>query len=129
MFLEETSGQKTPRKHVITSLSFIRSRCSSLPLWLLLSLSCVRTLERPEISGQELELYLCRRRGDPQSLSFCWQDAWDGWTGNLCHSEHSAQNRAEVNELLCGSILHLSLCMVISPLVAVMDWSGVCVCV
>lgn len=47
----------------------------------------------------------------------------------ICTSEHSAQNRSEVNELLYGSILHLSLCMVISPLAAIMDWSGVCVCV
>lgn len=43
-------------------------------------------------------------------------------------SRHSAQNRAEVNELFHGSILHLSLCMVLSPLAAIMDWSGVCTC-
>lgn len=43
----------------------------------------------------------------------------------ICASEHSAQNRAEVNELLCGSILHLSLCMVISPLLDIMTYSGV----
>lgn len=39
----------------------------------------------------------------------------------ICVSEHSAQSRAEVNELLHGSILHLSLCMAISPLSAIMD--------
>ena len=46
----------------------------------------------------------------------------------ICASEHSAQNMAEVNGLLHGSILHLSLCMDISPLPAIMAWSGVRMC-
>ena len=50
----------------------------------------------------------------------------DGWV--ICAGEHSARNRAEVNELLHGSILHLSLCMVISPLSAVMGHSCESVC-
>lgn len=48
----------------------------------------------------------------------------DGWV--ICAGEHSAPNWAEVNELLHDSILHLSLCMLISPLSAVTGGSDVC---
>lgn len=51
----------------------------------------------------------------------------DGWV--ICAGEHSAPNRAEVNELLHGSILHLSLCMLISPLSPVTVGSDLYVCV
>lgn len=47
----------------------------------------------------------------------------------ICAGEHSGESRAEVEELLYGSILHLSLCMVISSLAAIIDWLGVCACV
>lgn len=51
----------------------------------------------------------------------------DGWL--ICSGEHGAQNRSEVSELSHGSILHLSLCVLISPLPVIVAWSGACVCV
>lgn len=47
----------------------------------------------------------------------------------ICAGEHGALNRAEVNELLYGPILRLSLHMAITSLAAKIDYSGVCVCV
>lgn len=51
-------------------------------LWLFLSLSAYARMTRLKFLDSS-GLYPCRRCGDPQSVSFCWEDAWDGWTSNL----------------------------------------------
>lgn len=76
----------------------------------------------PPMHTKRMKGLKCVDRSEVISVDEMWSSSLSHFTGRthrvdgqvICPSEHSAQNRDEVNGLLRGSILHLSLCMVIS---------------